>query len=1070
MKTYPANILTFLVLWTTAVRAEELPWERLLTGDAAKQAAALEERIGRLEAGAKFAEAVAPAKEVLGLRERLQGRTHWQTADARRKLDTLRVLAEKPAAVQKEFATAGQLQAEANLRVAKGRYAEAEPLYRKALAIREQVLGPKHLDTGLGYTYLAISLNGQGKYRDAELLFRKDLAIQEEVQEPKHPDTAACCFHLAATLHFQGKYADAEPLSRRALAIAEEVLGPKNISTAQCCDYLAGSLNAQGKHTDAEALYRQALAIHEEVLGPKHRNTAMSYNNLGVNLNDQGKYTDAEPLFRRALAVREEVLGAKHPATSESRNNLAVNLDAQGKHVEAEPLLRQALAVCEEVLGPKHPDTARGYNNLALNLNSQKKYTDAEAMYRKALAICEGVLGPRHPLTATTYNNQAVNLDAQGKYTDAEALHRKALAICEEVLGAKHPHTALSCDNLAVNLDHQGKHVEAESLLRQARAIREEVLGPKHPETARGYYNLAYNLDAQGKYKDAEASWRSAVEAVEVARLHLSATGFGRAAAAKIFPFLGLALNRARQEKATDAWEAAEAGLARGLLDDLAATALLARTPEELRRFRERAGVLAKLQQALLPLLAAEKLTAAAGQRRDELVRQRAALVAEIERDAAERARGQVCTLTDLQSHLPADAALVFWFDWISGTTVDPGAWHYGCVVRPRGVPVWVRLPGSGRTKAWSDQDDPLSARFRDALARRADNVADLAGQLAAQRLTPLEPHLAATQELPAVRRLVVVPVGSMAGVPLEALTDRYLVSYAPSGTVFARLTEKHRPLRATSLLALGDPVFTTSDAAPTAPAPKALPGTRREVTALAALFPKDKTEVLLGSDAGEQKLDALIADGRLKRFRLLHFATHGDIRPDSAWHSALLLARDRLPDDTAATRPGVKRYDGRLTVETLSGWQLDADLVTLSACETGLGAPISGEGFLGFTQVLFKVGARSLVLSLWKVDDTATALLMTRFYENLLGQREGLKAPLPRAEALREAKQWLRELSRKDAESLAVALGKGELRGSVSPLKPLAEPPKEAVGQKGDRPFAHPYYWSAFILLGDPD
>jgi CHAT domain-containing protein len=94
----------------------------------------------------------------------------------------------------------------------------------------------------------------------------------------------------------------------------------------------------------------------------------------------------------------------------------------------------------------------------------------------------------------------------------------------------------------------------------------------------------------------------------------------------------------------------------------------------------------------------------------------------------------------------------------------------------------------------------------------------------------------------------------------------------------------------------------------------------------------------------------------------------------------------------------------------------------------------------------------------------------MTRFYENLLGKRQGLNAPLGRAEALREAKQWLRDLPRKDAEALAVALDKGELRGSVSPLKPLAEPPKEAVGQKGDKPFAHPYYWTAFILLGDPD
>src|SRR4029077_20951512 len=100
---------------------------------------------------------------------------------------------------------------------------------------------------------------------------------------------------------------------------------------------------------------------------------------------------------------------------------------------------------------------------------------------------------------------------------------------------------------------------------------------------------------------------------------------------------------------------------------------------------------------------------------------------------------------------------------------------------------------------------------------------------------------------------------------------------------------------------------------------------------------------------------------------------------------------------------------DGRLTAEMiLHNWKLDADLVVLSACQSALGKQVGGEGYLGFAQALFLAGARSLVLSLWQVDDTATALLMVRFYQNLLGKREGLTKPLVKAEALREAKQWL--------------------------------------------------------------
>jgi CHAT domain-containing protein len=105
------------------------------------------------------------------------------------------------------------------------------------------------------------------------------------------------------------------------------------------------------------------------------------------------------------------------------------------------------------------------------------------------------------------------------------------------------------------------------------------------------------------------------------------------------------------------------------------------------------------------------------------------------------------------------------------------------------------------------------------------------------------------------------------------------------------------------------------------------------------------------------------------------------------------------------------------------------------------------------------KLGARSLLLSLWRVDDTATALLMKRFYENLLGRREGLRESMPRAAALQEAKHWLRSLRIEDVERLLPLSGRD--RGSLRPVD---------TGKPGTLfPFAHPYYWSAFILTGDP-
>jgi CHAT domain-containing protein len=188
---------------------------------------------------------------------------------------------------------------------------------------------------------------------------------------------------------------------------------------------------------------------------------------------------------------------------------------------------------------------------------------------------------------------------------------------------------------------------------------------------------------------------------------------------------------------------------------------------------------------------------------------------------------------------------------------------------------------------------------------------------------------------------------------------------------------------------------------------------------------------------------------------------------------SALILAQDRLPTSIDAevdrALSGRAPLAGRLTVDTiLKTWKLDADLVVLSACQTGLGAQAGMEGLLGFAQALLAKGARSVVLSRWKVDDAATTLFMVRFYENLLGKREGLRKPLPRAEALSEAKRWLRTLPRKEAEKLAVRLTAGRLRGTIDAPLPEAKGKKGKL-PPGGRPFAHPYYWAAFVLIGDP-
>ena len=170
-------------------------------------------------------------------------------------------------------------------------------------------------------------------------------------------------------------------------------------------------------------------------------------------------------------------------------------------------------------------------------------------------------------------------------------------------------------------------------------------------------------------------------------------------------------------------------------------------------------------------------------------------------------------------------------------------------------------------------------------------------------------------------------------------------------------------------------------------------------------------------------------------------------------------------PDDDGTSTP----HDGRVTAAQMCTWRLDADLVTLSACETGIGQPVAGEGHLGFSQALLQAGARSLLLSLWPVDDNATRLLMVRFYENYLGAFDAERAVagvtyrtgdrLPAADALAEAKSWLRGLTIADVRALEREAG--DVRG-------LRKRPAAAPQTDGHRPYQAPYFWASFVLIGD--
>ncbi|TKB26511.1 CHAT domain-containing protein [Desulfopila sp. IMCC35006] len=239
----------------------------------------------------------------------------------------------------------------------------------------------------------------------------------------------------------------------------------------------------------------------------------------------------------------------------------------------------------------------------------------------------------------------------------------------------------------------------------------------------------------------------------------------------------------------------------------------------------------------------------------------------------------------------------------------------------------------------------------------------------------------------------------------LPFLIKKYEIIYSPSATIFAALRED-RPTRFPAQWKkdfIGfAPVHFQRDSHHPGPSP--LPGTEKEVISISKLFLQNRITLKLGEDASKKAVQS----PEISDYRFVHFATHGWADQNNSQFSYLLLAPT---DDESALHA--------FEITTLS---LNADLIVLSACETGLGKLHHGEGFVGLMRAFFYAGGQSVLASLWQVHDESTAELMKHFYSFMITKR------LDKGSALREAK-------------LAVLQSKE---------------------------WSSPYYWSAFILSGD--
>ena len=215
----------------------------------------------------------------------------------------------------------------------------------------EKTVGLDSVDIAPELNNLAALYQRQLRYVEAEPLFKRALAIREKSLPASHPDIGQSLNNLATLYERQDRHAESEPLFKKALAIYEKVAGAESPPVATLLNNLGQVYKVWGRAADAEPLIKRSLAIREKVLGRDHPDVARSLNNLGDLYQRQSRFGEAEPLLKRALAIREQAVGSDHPDTAASVNNLASLYQAEGRTADALPLIERMIARGRAQLG-----------------------------------------------------------------------------------------------------------------------------------------------------------------------------------------------------------------------------------------------------------------------------------------------------------------------------------------------------------------------------------------------------------------------------------------------------------------------------------------------------------------------------------------------------------------------------------------------------------------------------------------------------------------------------------------------------------------------------------------------
>lgn len=912
-----------------------------------------------------------------------------------------------------------------------GNNKKAIELESEALKIREKTLGKEHLDYFISLNSIILYNLSAGDYKGTLVYEKELLEYKEKMLGTEHPDYISSLDHLVFYNYVLGDYSSALEYGKKALSIKEKVFGEEHAEYLETLDYFGKCYYEMGNYYEGRDLEAKSLRIKKKLLGEEHADYATSLYNLSYCYYGLGDYNGAIDLGNKALKIRESLFGKDNEDYAMSLASLMIFNTAIGKHEEALRLGTEAQNILDKTWDKEGIDYANFLGTFSRTYHSSGDYKNAIETGIEALRIMEMLMGKDNLSNTTILSNIAAAYYLAGDYNKAIEFESKSMDICRKSMSKEHPNYAINLHNLA------GYYAKVENV---------PVLTSCITESKSLIVDFVCKNFANLTTRERNTLWQRFQNMF-----------------AKTFP--EIAYTAPTDTLIVNAYDGILFNKGLLLNSEIEMAKLLLESGDE-----ETVDTYKRLQQIRLMLNRLYEKPLAEQQANVDSIER---VATRMERQLVKKSkiygdytRNLSISWRNVQQRLGKNDIAV---EFVSFPYNEDSTIYVAYVLDAKmSVPQMVtlfeekQLIGIPVDKRYTTNSvgELVWGQLKTYLSKAENVYFAPSGELyniAIESLPDLENPLILMSDrwnfyrLSSTRELAVMK-------DKKKIKDAALYGGLMYDTNIAQMEADSRKYRKSDQW---DMAFTrTVDELNLRSGVKYLPATKTEVEHIDSSMKQASINSSLFTD--DDGTEASFKNLSGKKMNILHIATHGFYWSEQEAlmkdHLSFLMQSEekpRLVEDKSMTRSGLllsgannamkgkelpeNVEDGILTAQEISLLDLrELELVVLSACQTGLGK-ITGEGVFGLQRGFKKAGANTILMSLWEVPDTPTQLLMTRFYENLLiNKNPKTRKPFTKLEALKDAQQYVRNYEENDGG--------------------------------GIKPYENPENWAAFILLDAMD